>query len=121
MPTASRSARSRRADPVRVGHRPAQDRLAKASDVRTIARVMLRRTLCPIIVGREDEISAFEQALRSASARDGRVVLVAGDAGIGKTRLVSELAQRASADGLPVLRGGCSETDLQVPYLPFVE
>jgi DNA-binding NarL/FixJ family response regulator/tetratricopeptide (TPR) repeat protein len=82
---------------------------------------MLRRTLCPIIVGREDEISAFEQALRSASAGDGRVVLVAGDAGIGKTRLVSELAQRASADGLPVLRGGCSETDLQVPYLPFVE
>lgn len=73
------------------------------------------------MVGRDAELRILEDALRSASRGEGRAVAVAGDAGIGKTRLVEELAGPAERAGIPVLRGGCSETDLRIPYLPFIE
>ena len=82
---------------------------------------MLTGTLCAVLVEREQEISSLDMALRAARGGGGQLVLVAGDVGIGKTRLVTELCRNAEIAGLPVLRGGCPETDLRVPYLPFVE
>jgi predicted ATPase/DNA-binding SARP family transcriptional activator len=55
-----------------------------------------------------------------ASERAGRVVLLAGDAGIGKTRLVAEVARRAHDGGAFVLAGR-SPRETLVPYQPFVE
>ncbi len=81
---------------------------------------MPSRTLCPVIIGREDEIAILDEALRASHRGDGRAVVFAGDASIGKTRLVDELARSAEAEGLPVLRGACAESDLQLPYLPFI-
>jgi class 3 adenylate cyclase len=46
---------------------------------------------------------------------------VTGDAGVGKTRLASELSRRAGKLGCTVLDGSCSEAELALPYLPFVE
>src|SRR5439155_10027164 len=51
----------------------------------------------------------------------GRLVLLAGEAGIGKTRLSTELTHRARKLGCEVLWGSCSEAELALPYLPFVE
>jgi class 3 adenylate cyclase len=79
------------------------------------------RALCPVLVLREEELTLLEDALLSAARGDGRVVVLAGDAGMGKTRLATELGERARKIGASVLWGGCSEADLALPYLPFVE
>jgi class 3 adenylate cyclase len=82
---------------------------------------MLQRASSPVLVGRQDELSQLEDALLSANRGDGGFVLVAGEAGIGKTRLANELARRARKLGCGVLWGSCSEVELSLPYLPFVE
>jgi predicted ATPase len=81
----------------------------------------MERVLCPILIGRDEELSRLEDALLSANNGEGQVVLVAGDAGMGKTRLASELGERALRQGMSVLLGGCSEAQLALPYLPFLE
>ena len=63
----------------------------------------------------------LEEALRSAMLGEGRAVMVAGEAGLGKTRLCAEVATRAENLGSVVLRGACSDGELSLPYLPFVD
>jgi len=82
---------------------------------------MLQRVLSPVLVGRQEELSQLEDALLSANRGDGRFVLLAGEAGIGKTRLATELTKRARKLGCDVLWGSCSEAELTLPYLPFLE
>jgi len=82
---------------------------------------VLQRVLCRALVGRSRELSALEDQLLAARRGESRFVLVAGEAGLGKTRLTNELAERASGLGFAVLRGSCSEAELALPYLPFVE
>ena len=57
------------------------------------------------------------------AARDGntRVVLLVGEPGIGKTRLMREFARLAADDGATVLRGSSSDFEGMPPYLPFLE
>ena len=81
----------------------------------------LSRVLSPALVGREPELSLLEDALLSAMRGDGGVVIVGGEAGLGKTRLVNTLAGRARRLGCVVLTGACSEAELALPYLPFLE
>ncbi|HKY75093.1 MAG TPA: AAA family ATPase [Acidimicrobiia bacterium] len=73
-----------------------------------------------IFVGRDDELQRLDQLWKEASAGERRLALVAGEPGIGKTRLAAELAGMVHADGAVVLAGRCDE-DLGVPYQPFVE
>ncbi len=68
-------------------------------------------------VGRANELDRLE-ALRASERR--RLIAVAGEPGIGKTRLVSEFVGRAEADGALVLFGRCDEETV-VPYQPFIE
>ena len=73
-------------------------------------------------VGRARELSELEHALAATQMGNGATVLVAGDAGIGKTRLVSELATRAGEAGCEVLLGRCIDlVGTELPYQPFVE
>ena len=75
-----------------------------------------------VFVGRARELSELEGALEDARAGRGAAVLLGGDAGIGKTRLVSELAQRARAAGFVVLLGHSLDlAGTELPYHPFVE
>src|SRR5437763_16244041 len=83
--------------------------------------VMVERALCPVLVGRAEELSILEDARLAANRGQGSVVALAGDAGLGKTRLAMELEHRARAIGAEVLSGGCSEADLSLPYLPLLE
>ncbi|MBV9324103.1 MAG: AAA family ATPase [Chloroflexi bacterium] len=73
-----------------------------------------------VLVGRERELGVLLQALDAAALRQGTVTLVSGEPGIGKTRLLVELATSALARGWRVLLGRAYETD-GPPYLPFVE
>ena len=82
---------------------------------------MLDRVLSPVLVGRQDELSELEDALLSVNRGDGRYVLLSGEAGIGKTRLATELSKRARKLGCDVLWGSCSDAELVLPFLPFVE
>lgn len=75
-----------------------------------------------VLVGRGRELGELERALDAARAGSGVTVLVAGEAGIGKTRLASELARRARDAGFEVLLGRSIDlVGTELPYQPFVE
>ena len=72
------------------------------------------------LVGREEELATLEDAWRRVQAGVPGVVMVAGEPGIGKTRLIAEFCRRAQADGATVLFGRSQEETL-APYQPWVE
>ena len=75
-----------------------------------------------MFVGRVPELGELERALDSARAGSGTAVLVAGEAGIGKTRLASELSRRARDIRFDVLLGRSIDlVGTELPYQPFVE
>jgi tetratricopeptide (TPR) repeat protein/predicted Ser/Thr protein kinase len=73
------------------------------------------------LVGRTAELAELREHLDRMLSGEGRLVLVSGEPGIGKTRLAEELAVYAHLRGAWVLRGHCYEQDVGTPYLPFVE
>jgi predicted ATPase/DNA-binding CsgD family transcriptional regulator len=80
------------------------------------------RVASPTFVGRLEELQTLEAARVRAANGEPAVVLVGGEAGVGKTRLVAELAARWAADGVRVLHGGCVPVgDGALPYAPIVE
>jgi len=68
--------------------------------------------VCPVVVGREAELERLEIALEETRYGRGAVVAVTGEAGVGKTRLVDELAARARHRGVTV-----SYTHLTLPTI----
>jgi len=74
----------------------------------------------PQLVGRRHELAALRAAWRQASAGAAKVVVVHGEAGSGKTRLLIELAREAHAGGATVLAGRCWE-DGGLAFAPFTE
>jgi class 3 adenylate cyclase len=82
---------------------------------------VLDRALCPVLVGRAAQLEALEDALLAADRGEGQVVILAGEAGMGKTRLAEELQSAARRAGTVVMEGSCSEAELALPYLPFLE
>jgi DNA-binding NarL/FixJ family response regulator len=80
------------------------------------------RSSARAFVGRTRELERLDEAVRAAAAGQGSTVLVGGEAGIGKTALVSELAARARATGATVLVGRCVDlVGTALPYLSVVE
>ena len=78
------------------------------------------RASSPTLVGRDDELSALRVLLGEVLAGDSGCAVVAGEAGVGKTRLVAELLRLAG--DATVLVGGCVEVGRDVlPYAPFTE
>ncbi len=71
--------------------------------------------------GRRSELARLEQELEAVRSGGGRLALVVGEPGIGKTRLLEEFAARARAGGAQVLVGRCFEGDLASPFGPFAE
>ena len=80
----------------------------------------LTATSSVAFVGRRAEREALERAWKAAQQGDRQVAFVAGEPGIGKTRLATEVALAAHREGGVVLLGTCDE-DLGLPYQPFVE
>ena len=71
------------------------------------------------VIGREFELSALSDGLAKARAGMGCVVVIEGDAGIGKSTLVSRTADEASNSGMIVLAGGGDSTDQTTAYLAW--
>ena len=84
-------------------------------------RVASTNALCPVLIRRDDELAVLEDALLAARRGESGFVALAGEAGIGKTRLARELAGEARELGCTVLAGACSDAELTLPYLPFLE
>src|SRR5262249_10254399 len=74
-------------------------------------------TLCPVMVGRDRELAQRLDAWRAG----GRMAVVHGRAGIGKSRLVKEFSNRVRDAGGTVLAGRCSPTAGDVPFRPLRE
>jgi DNA-binding CsgD family transcriptional regulator/transcriptional regulator with XRE-family HTH domain/predicted Ser/Thr protein kinase len=74
-----------------------------------------------IFVGRQHELMALRAKLADAVSGQGGIVMLVGEAGIGKTYLARAFADDAVAQGAAVLWGSCFEGDWQPPYGPWVE
>ena len=79
-------------------------------------RVMAPGTQSAPMVGREEELSTLSGRLKTAALGRGQVVLIEGEAGIGKTRLLDEALQVADEDGFAVRRAGCEEIEQMLPF-----
>ena len=79
-------------------------------------------SLLPLpLVGRQHELASIMDSYGLAKSGHAHVVLVTGEPGIGKTRLLDEIARCAFQDEAIVLRGSASEAKGMPPYLPFLE
>ncbi len=72
-------------------------------------------------MGRDAELSTLGEALARALAGDGQLVVVLGEAGIGKSRLAAEIAAIAASRGCQVMLGRCYETEQALPFAPWVD
>jgi DNA-binding CsgD family transcriptional regulator len=74
------------------------------------------------LVARADELTQLQAALSRAQAGTAGAVLLSGDAGVGKSRVLAEFSGLATAAGATVLTGHCLGVgDAGLPYLPFAE
>src|SRR5918911_3762801 len=80
------------------------------------------RAVVPL-VGRALELAVLERHLRVEQTTKGtpRVLLLSGEPGIGKSRLLQEAVQQGVAQGLTVLAGGCHRQGSQEPYAPLLD
>ncbi|MGH2627462.1 MAG: ATP-binding protein [Anaerolineales bacterium] len=82
----------------------------------------LRRALAPTLVGRSSQLRELEEHFRAAGGGSGRLVVISGEAGVGKTRLLAEFLQGVFRDGrAEILEGLCYDEDPAVPYGPVIE
>ncbi len=77
--------------------------------------------LCPVLIGRGAELTALRLLVDRARSGKGQLVLLSGEAGIGKSRLVAEAKTYATAQGFLLLQGQCFPTDRSCPYAPLLD
>jgi len=82
--------------------------------------VVSTRVTSPVLVGRADQLTALDEAFGRVRRGSPSAVLIGGEAGVGKSRLMSEFSATAGAAGARVLAGGCLEFDQGgLPFAPF--
>ncbi|MFZ0625109.1 MAG: BTAD domain-containing putative transcriptional regulator, partial [Acidimicrobiia bacterium] len=86
---------------------------------RTADKARLGRRLRAPLAGRESEMKRAAQMLESLERGIGGVLLLSGDAGVGKTRMITELRRSSSGIGINWLLGHCDPYGEATPYWPF--
>jgi DNA-binding CsgD family transcriptional regulator len=77
--------------------------------------------LCPILVGRDDLLELVDNVIAETASGHGRTLFLAGQAGLGKTRLIQATARKADAAGFRVDGGSVGPQDRQVPLASIRE
>ncbi|MFF4212803.1 AAA family ATPase [Streptomyces sp. NPDC001796] len=78
------------------------------------------RSVSPVFVGRDEELGALHDSLARAAAGEPQALLVGGEAGVGKTRLLEEFTAAAARRDVVVVLGGCVEIGADgLPFAPF--
>lgn len=72
-------------------------------------------------IGRVTQLGTFDHWLAQVNTGQSQVICVAGEAGIGKSRLVAEVRTRAAAQGWQTVQGACFEPDGFLPYAPLID
>lgn len=104
--------------PVAVTGEAASPHPARAAMMGGVAR----RVSSPVLIGRSEHLAAAGEVLDGASRGEGRVLLIGGEAGIGKSRLLAEVTARAEQQGLRVLAGSCVDLgDGSPPFAPIAD
>ena len=81
----------------------------------------LRTVRCSLLVGRDDLLELADRRLEGAIAGRGQFLLLAGEAGIGKTRLLAAITSRAEARGFAAVAGAVAPQDYDVPAASFLD
>ena len=77
--------------------------------------------VCPVLVDRVSELATLYTLIDQAKSGRGQVILLSGEAGIGKSRLVAETKAYAAAQDFLLLQGNCFQADLSYPYAPLLD
>jgi predicted ATPase len=77
--------------------------------------------VCPVLIDRVSELAALQSLIDQAKSGSGQVVLLSGEAGVGKSRLVAEAKIYAAAQDFLLLQGGCFQADFSSPYAPLLD
>jgi DNA-binding CsgD family transcriptional regulator/tetratricopeptide (TPR) repeat protein len=83
--------------------------------------IHLKSAAASDLIGRQREMAILQEQFATATAGHLRVALIAGEPGIGKTRLLEGLTAHATECGATVLWGRASDAEGMPPYLPFLE
>src|ERR1700680_4652757 len=76
---------------------------------------------CPVVIGRVQELTTLRLLVDRVHDGAAQVALLSGEAGIGKSRLVTEVKPSAEAFGFLLLEGQCFQTDSASPYAPLLD
>lgn len=93
----------------------------EVSGLRQASFAARRATRHTPLVGRQEEMAILKAAAGQTLGGEGQVISIEGDTGVGKTRLVDELAAHAEGLGMRVLRGSCLSYGSAMAYLPWIE
>jgi DNA-binding SARP family transcriptional activator len=88
---------------------------------RALASTMTASAAQSPLIGREAELERLRTALSRMQDTGGNTLLLSGEAGIGKTRLIQDFAGEALSQGARVLVGHCHETEQALPLNPWIE
>src|SRR5579862_3330526 len=83
--------------------------------------VVEHSVVCPVLIGRPGPLASAFRTLDHAREGTGSTLLISGEAGIGKSRLVRATVEHAQALGFAVLQGACFEADRGHPYAPVLD
>lgn len=86
-----------------------------------VMHTALRAVRCPLLVGRDDLLVLADQRLDDVAASRGQFLLLAGEAGIGKTRLVAAIRRKAEARGFSAVAGALAPQDRDVPAASILD
>lgn len=78
-----------------------------------------KSVVCPVLIGRTDYLLTIERAIQQVNVF--QALVLAGEAGIGKSRLVAEARVRAGQQAVLPLEGHCFELDRTLPYAPYID
>src|SRR5690349_20310351 len=87
----------------------------------TMAALAPHLVACPVMIGHAAQLAALHQGIDRVKGGHRQAVLIAGEAGVGKTRLAAEAKSYAAKRGFVLLEATCFPQDSACPYAPLLD